>query len=153
MARVPPRFDPDDIHGGTLGGASSAQRPSHDHRRLGAQPAQPPAHTSADIQALADSGIRAMFLRGGPGPSAQADGVNADYSDEAKRLREGPLSSGQHGLLRLGLALRGPFAATPEANIADFGLARDLGLPISIHAGMAGFPKRGARTQRPRPAR
>jgi hypothetical protein len=32
------------------------------------------------------------------------------------------------------------FAATLEANGADFGLARDLGLPISIHAGMAGFP-------------
>jgi cytosine/adenosine deaminase-related metal-dependent hydrolase len=32
------------------------------------------------------------------------------------------------------------FAATLEANWADFGLARDLGLPISIHAGMAGVP-------------
>ncbi len=40
----------------------------------------------------------------------------------------------------MGLALRGPAFPTPEATKDDFAFARELGLPISIHVGMAGFP-------------
>lgn len=160
MAGFAPRFEPDDIDAGTLRGASSAQRRSHDHRRLGAQPAQPPAHTNPDIQALADSGIRAMFLWGGPGQSAQTDGVNADYSDEAKRLREGPFSSGQHGLLRLGLALRGDAGGerrrmatnSPTPNWASsrpVEVRSRLPLCRSVH-GFGNFPVLGRASRHPR---
>jgi 5-methylthioadenosine/S-adenosylhomocysteine deaminase len=38
----------------------------------------------------------------------------------------------------MGMALRGPAFTSPERNAADFAFARDLGLPISIHVGMAG---------------
>ncbi|HEY0804641.1 MAG TPA: amidohydrolase family protein, partial [Pseudonocardiaceae bacterium] len=74
-----------------------------------------------------DSGIRGIFLYGG-------------QMDEARRIRDTYFPPGSGGRLAMGLALRGPHFATPEANQADFALARDLGLPISIHAGMAGFP-------------
>jgi cytosine/adenosine deaminase-related metal-dependent hydrolase len=40
----------------------------------------------------------------------------------------------------MGLALRGPAFTTPEATEADFAFARELGVPISVHVGMAGFP-------------
>ncbi len=40
----------------------------------------------------------------------------------------------------MGLALRGPAFTTPEATGNDFTFARELGLPISVHVGMAGFP-------------
>jgi cytosine/adenosine deaminase-related metal-dependent hydrolase len=36
------------------------------------------------------------------------------------------------------MALRGPAFTSAERNADDFAFARDLGLPISIHAGMAG---------------
>jgi 5-methylthioadenosine/S-adenosylhomocysteine deaminase len=38
----------------------------------------------------------------------------------------------------MGMALRGPCFTTPERNAEDFAFARDLGLPISLHVGMAG---------------
>jgi cytosine/adenosine deaminase-related metal-dependent hydrolase len=40
----------------------------------------------------------------------------------------------------MGMALRGPAFTTPEATKNDFAFARELGLPISVHVGMAGFP-------------
>ena len=47
-------------------------------------------------------------------------------------------SAGTNGRLRMGMALRGPCFTTPERNAADFAFARELGLPISLHVGMAG---------------
>jgi 5-methylthioadenosine/S-adenosylhomocysteine deaminase len=38
----------------------------------------------------------------------------------------------------MGMALRGPSFTSAERNAADFAFARDLGLPISVHVGMAG---------------
>jgi cytosine/adenosine deaminase-related metal-dependent hydrolase len=38
----------------------------------------------------------------------------------------------------MGMGLRGPAFTSPERNAADFAFARDLGLPVSIHVGMAG---------------
>jgi len=40
----------------------------------------------------------------------------------------------------MGLALRGPAFTTPEATENDFAFARELGLPISVHVGVTGFP-------------
>jgi cytosine/adenosine deaminase-related metal-dependent hydrolase len=37
-----------------------------------------------------------------------------------------------------GLALRGPCFTSAERNAEDYAFARDLGLPISVHVGMAG---------------
>src|SRR5580698_10766363 len=38
----------------------------------------------------------------------------------------------------MGMGLRGPAFTSAERNAEDFAFARDLGLPISIHVGMAG---------------
>jgi 5-methylthioadenosine/S-adenosylhomocysteine deaminase len=99
-----------------------------------------PQHADANIRALRDSGIRGIFLYGGPGENRRSDGVVPAFTAEARRLRDEYFPSGIRGRLRMGLALRGPYFATSEANQADFALARELGLPISVHAGMAGFP-------------
>jgi cytosine/adenosine deaminase-related metal-dependent hydrolase len=48
-----------------------------------------------------------------------------------------PGNSG-HGRLHMGMALRGPCFTSAERNRQDFTFARELGLPISIHVGMAG---------------
>jgi cytosine/adenosine deaminase-related metal-dependent hydrolase len=52
--------------------------------------------------------------------------------------RDEYFSSGSYGRLRMGMALRGPAFTSAERNTDDFAFARDLGLPISVHAGMAG---------------
>jgi 5-methylthioadenosine/S-adenosylhomocysteine deaminase len=38
----------------------------------------------------------------------------------------------------MGMALRGPAFTSADRNAADFAFARELGLPISVHVGMAG---------------
>ena len=40
----------------------------------------------------------------------------------------------------MGLALRGPAFSSPEVTAKDAALARELGLPISMHVGISGFP-------------
>jgi 5-methylthioadenosine/S-adenosylhomocysteine deaminase len=48
------------------------------------------------------------------------------------------VAAGSYGRLRMGMALRGPCFTSAERNGEDFAFARDLGLPISVHVGMAG---------------
>ena len=53
-------------------------------------------------------------------------------------MRDEQFATGTNGRLRMGMALRGPCFTTAERNAEDFAFARDLGLPISLHVGMAG---------------
>jgi len=53
-------------------------------------------------------------------------------------MRDEHFSAGVNGRLRMGMALRGPCFTSAEQNAKDFAFARELGLPISTHVGMAG---------------
>jgi cytosine/adenosine deaminase-related metal-dependent hydrolase len=53
-------------------------------------------------------------------------------------MRDQYFASEVYGRLRMGLALRGPCFTSAERNAQDFAFARELGLPISMHVGMAG---------------
>jgi 5-methylthioadenosine/S-adenosylhomocysteine deaminase len=53
-------------------------------------------------------------------------------------MRDEHFPTGVNGRLRMGMALRGPCFASAEQNAKDFAHARELGLPISTHVGMAG---------------
>lgn len=93
-----------------------------------------PEDSDASIQALKESGSRAFYCHG----------VSADLrkwfhnSDlrhpaaEAHRVRSQHFSAND-GLVRFGMALRGPVGTTPAANRADFALARELDAPITVH--------------------
>ena len=97
---------------------------------------QSPAHADADLRGLRDSGIRGYFLYGGPGPAT--DDPNPPHPADARRMRDQYFASGTCGRLRMGMALRGPCFTSAERNADDYAFARDLGLPISVHVGMAG---------------
>jgi 5-methylthioadenosine/S-adenosylhomocysteine deaminase len=53
-------------------------------------------------------------------------------------MRDEYFAAGGYGRLRMGMALRGPCFTSAERNAEDFAFARHLGLPISMHVGMAG---------------
>jgi cytosine/adenosine deaminase-related metal-dependent hydrolase len=53
-------------------------------------------------------------------------------------MRDENFPKGVNGRLRMGMALRGPCFTSAERNAEDFKFARELGLPISTHVGMAG---------------
>ena len=53
-------------------------------------------------------------------------------------MRDQHFPNGVNGRLRMGMALRGPASPQRQRNTQDFNFARELGLPISTHVGMAG---------------
>jgi 5-methylthioadenosine/S-adenosylhomocysteine deaminase len=130
------KHTPDDVYAGTLWGALQALDAGITTIADWAHNDQSPAHADADLRGLRDSGIRGYFLYGGPGPAT--DDPNPPHPADARRMRDEYFGSGRYGRLRMGMGLRGPAFTSAERNAADFAFARELGLPISIHVGMAG---------------
>jgi cytosine/adenosine deaminase-related metal-dependent hydrolase len=130
------KHTPDDVYVGTLWGALQAIDAGITTIADWAHNDQSPAHADADLRGLRDAGIRGYFLYGGPGPAT--DDPNPPHPADARRMRDEYFASGSYGRLRMGMALRGPAFTSAERNTEDFAFARDLGLPISIHVGMAG---------------
>src|ERR1700761_5545191 len=130
------KYSPDDVYAGTLWGALQALDAGITTIADWAHNDQSPAHADADLRGLQESGIRGYFLYGGPGPAS--DDPNPPHPVDARRMRDEQFSTGINGRLRMGMALRGPCFTSAERNAEDFAFARDLGLPISVHVGMAG---------------
>lgn len=130
------RYTAHDVYAGTLWGALQALDAGITTIGDWAHNLQSPAHADADLQGLQESGIRGYFFYGGPGPVT--DEPNPPHPADARRMRDEHFPRGSNGRLRMGMALRGPAFTSAERNAQDFAYARDLGLPISIHVGMAG---------------
>lgn len=102
-----------------------------------------PEHADAAIQALADSGIRSVFAHGG-GAQQWGGPLPSDvpHPDDARRVRDQHFSSND-GLITMALALRGPQFTTPETNLQDFRLAKELDLDVTVHVGDGYWGKSG----------
>jgi cytosine/adenosine deaminase-related metal-dependent hydrolase len=87
-----------------------------------------PDYAQAALRALAESGIRARFSYGSP--TAASNDASIDLSD-LERLAKNWREHSNDGLLTLGLAWRG---AASAATLRDYDVAKELGLPISVHA-------------------
>jgi 5-methylthioadenosine/S-adenosylhomocysteine deaminase len=133
---IAPRHRPEDIYAGTLWGALQALDAGITTIGDWAHNLQSAAHADANLRGLKESGVRGYFLYGGPGPAS--DDPNPPHPVDARRMRDEQFATGTNGRLRMGMALRGPCFTTVERNAEDFAFARDLGLPISLHVGMAG---------------
>jgi cytosine/adenosine deaminase-related metal-dependent hydrolase len=109
-----------------------------------------PAHSDAGIDALIDSGIRAVFLHGSPKPDPKPGQRHFSETPhpraEIERLARGRLAA-RDGLVTLGMAILGPAYSTYEVSRHDVALARELGLICSMHVGGGamltpdGFPR------------
>jgi 5-methylthioadenosine/S-adenosylhomocysteine deaminase len=130
------KHSPEDVYAGTLWGALQALDAGITTIADWAHNDQSPAHADADLRGLRDSGIRGYFLYGGPGPATSDP--NPPHPADARRMRDEYFASGSYGRLRMGVALRGPAFTSADRNADDFAFSRELGLPISIHVGMAG---------------
>jgi len=97
-----------------------------------------PEHAAAAWQALHDAGIRASFAYGPP--SIQWWDPTGDPTPEHVRdLHTTHTATPGNGLVSFGIAIRGPEFSTPQRWRADLELARDLGIPVTMHAGVPGF--------------
>ena len=136
LSGIAPMHTADDVYAGTLWGALQALDAGITTIADGAHNDRSPEHADADLRGLQESGIRGYFLYGGPGPAT--DDPNPPHPLDARRMRDEKFAGGVNGRLRMGMALRGPCFTSAERNAEDFAFARGLGLPISVHVGMAG---------------
>jgi cytosine/adenosine deaminase-related metal-dependent hydrolase len=97
-----------------------------------------PEHPDAAIRALQETGIRAQYAYGSANTSL------ADYwfestiaipGDDVRRVREAYFSS-DSGLLTMGLATRGTGFCKDEVVQSEWRLARELGIPLTVHVAM-----------------
>ncbi|MCW2932172.1 MAG: hypothetical protein JWM19_3134 [Actinomycetia bacterium] len=130
-------FTAEDVYAGVLWGAVQALNAGVTSVADWAHNLRTDEDIDANLRALDDSGIRARLYFGG---KATSSGDYATYPEQARRLHAAHASREQGSRIVLGLALRGPSMASPADNEREFGLAREMGLPISVHAGMAGLP-------------
>jgi 5-methylthioadenosine/S-adenosylhomocysteine deaminase len=129
-------YDPEDIYAGALWGALQAVDAGITTIADWAHNLRSAEHANANLRGLQESQIRGYFLYGGPGPTT--DVPNPPHPLDARRMRDEHFSKGVNGRLRMGMALRGPCFTSADRNAEDFKFARELGLPISTHVGMAG---------------
>jgi cytosine/adenosine deaminase-related metal-dependent hydrolase len=97
-----------------------------------------PDHPDAAISALKETGIRAQYAYGSANTSL------ADYwfdskicipTDDVRRVRDTYFSS-DSGLLTLALATRGTGFCNNDVVTTEWNMARELGIPITVHVAM-----------------
>jgi cytosine/adenosine deaminase-related metal-dependent hydrolase len=126
------RFRPEDVHAGTLLGAVEALDAGITTVVDFSHNLNSPEHADAGWQALVDAGGRAVFAHGAT--NAQALGEPTPHSDDVRRLRRS-VGADDGGRVTLGMAVRGPEFSGIETAAADWALARELGVPVTVHVG------------------
>ncbi len=101
--------------------------------------ANSPEHTDRAIDGLEDAGIRALFAHGPPGDDSAKwwENSTVPHPDDVRRLHRERFPS-DDGLLTLAMGIRGPDYSTDEVVTHDIELARELGIPASMHIGSLG---------------
>jgi cytosine/adenosine deaminase-related metal-dependent hydrolase len=128
--RLGAHFRPEDSYAGTLLGAVEALDAGITTVVDWSHNINSPDHADAAWQALVDAGGRALFAYGAS--NAQALGEPSPHTRDVARLHGRPDPSGR---VTLGMAVRGPEFSGPGLPAADLALARELGLPVTMHVG------------------
>lgn len=96
-----------------------------------------PEYAEAGLRALAEAGLRARFSYGYAAGLANSQPMDLAGLRRLHREWDGRAAA---GLLSLGMAWRGPGGSDPimhvpaEVYLPEFDTARDLGIPVTIHA-------------------
>ncbi|HEX3505826.1 MAG TPA: amidohydrolase family protein [Xanthobacteraceae bacterium] len=131
------KFEAGDMYQGTRLACAEAINNGITHVHDWCHNIRGPAYADADLKSLRESGLRARFSYGWS--QAMPNGQVMDLAD-LKRLREDWSKISPDGLITLGFAWRGQggnnpaTAIPPEVYKAEIEAARQLGLPITVHA-------------------
>jgi len=136
LFRTAPRYTADDVYIGTLVGALGAIDAGTTTLFDWAHIQNTPAHADAGIRALKESGLRAVFGHGSSQVDPQAWNVDSrvPHSDDLRRVQEEHFAA--TGMVSLAMAARGPEQTDDVTWRLDLELARDLGIPTSMHVGV-----------------
>jgi 5-methylthioadenosine/S-adenosylhomocysteine deaminase len=105
-----------------------------------------PDHPDAAVRGLQETGIRAQYAYGSANTSLAKywfDSTEVIPADDVRRVRD-TYFPGDTGLLTMALATRGPGYCRDEVVTAEWGMARELGIPITVHVGMGRWAGRYA---------
>jgi 5-methylthioadenosine/S-adenosylhomocysteine deaminase len=97
-----------------------------------------PEHPDAAIRGLRETGIRAQYAYGSANTSLADywfDSGIAIPSDDVRRIRDTYFAS-DDGLITMALATRGPGFCQADVVRSEWQLARELGIPITVHVAM-----------------
>jgi cytosine/adenosine deaminase-related metal-dependent hydrolase len=97
-----------------------------------------PDHPDAGVRGLQESGIRAVYAYGSANMSLADYWFNSSITiprDDVERIKSTYFSS-DGGLLTMALATRGPGFCQDDVVREEWGMARDLGIPITVHIAM-----------------
>jgi 5-methylthioadenosine/S-adenosylhomocysteine deaminase len=97
-----------------------------------------PEHPDAAIQGLKEAGIRAQYAYGSANTSLTDywyESTIAIPGDDVRRVRSTYFSS-DDGLLTMALATRGPGFCNQKVVRDEWELAREVGIPLTVHVGM-----------------
>lgn len=144
LGTIGARFRPSDVYAGTLCGALAAVDAGITTLVDWAHIQHSPAHSDASVAALRDAGIRAVFAHSGPIRPGER---RSSHPDDIRRVRA-ELLADDSAPVTLAMGARGPDFTDLDTTTADFALARDLGIPITVHVagGRADSDRRGIAT-------
>ena len=152
LANLAPHYRPDDVYAGTMSSDIEALNAGITTVYDWAHIMNTPDHADEAVRAHRNSGIRMVFGYGFPNTSAEwfYESKKPLARDDVKRVRE-MYFTGSDGLGTMALALRGPeFMSTLDVTRSDWTLAKELGLPVSVHVGIGngGVPYQSLRKLR-----
>jgi 5-methylthioadenosine/S-adenosylhomocysteine deaminase len=133
-----PVYRPDDVYASNLAGSLECVNAGITTLVDWSHINNTPEHPDAAISALKETGIRAQYAYGSANTSL------ADYwfesklvipADDVRRVR-GAYFSSDDQLLTMALATRGTGFCIDDVVRAEWGMARELGIPITVHVAM-----------------
>ena len=139
-----PHYRPEDVYASNLAGALECINAGITTLLDWSHINNTPDHPDAGIQGLQEAGIRGVYAYGSANLSLNDywnGSTIAIPADDVKRIRDTYFSSGttSDGLLTMAVATRGPNFCAEEVVRAEWAMARELGLPITIHVGMGKY--------------
>ena len=133
-----PLYGPEDVHASNLAGSLECLNAGITTLVDWSHINNTPEHPDAAIQALQETGIRAQYAYGSANTSLAAYWFDSSIvipGDDVRRIRETYFPS-ESGLLTMGLATRGTGFCKNEVVQQEWALARELGIPLTVHVGM-----------------
>jgi 5-methylthioadenosine/S-adenosylhomocysteine deaminase len=135
--QLAPAYRPEDVYAGNYLGSLEAIDAGVTTMLDWSHINNTPEHADEAIRGLRDSKLRAVYCYGTPNTSLADWWYSSALQapEDIRRVRDQYFSS-DDGLLTLAMGARGPGFCTEDVVRHDWELARDIGAPISVHAGM-----------------
>ena len=133
-----PLYRPEDVHASNVAGSLECLNAGITTLVDWSHINNTPEHPDAAVQGLQETGIRALYAYGSANTSIEKYwyfSPEAIPGDDVRRIRDTYFSS-DSGLLTMGLATRGPGFTQDQVVQSEWGLARELSIPITVHVNM-----------------